>query len=628
MLRPSSPTSLLSPGRTWAATALVVALSGLCSALRGVTAQVGSCQSHSECGIQQFCATHPDTNDGWYCEPCDNCLPGGWIPPFDGACPENCRCTSHQQCGALVGRPDIVIDGAALALSVKGLFCAPAQVADSYFASDGPYVVSDLEGAFGPEWCHSCALLADVGIFAPADDDWIGIDDQSPASGPSENHQPSSCPDIPCLCAESSDCPDDHFCASDATLYAPYNSIPGPFPDGSMGPCRGYCVKCSLGCVDELIVYPVNGTVSGNSTGDDDGDARPVTCQDVCNPEYVQCETHAECQDFDGSLDGDDELETRWCSINHQCNACSIGCAENVSLSVNDFAFPSMDGTCPSGCCGWGLTRGQLWHKVMNGVIAPCGATYETEIYASVVVAYRYSYSPRVDDFLISPYACSMNESQYWEHSPSPSPSPSGNATLPSSATAGEQGPRLERKAAHVDCFTTVYNIPCDDYSRRVLYVGILMRTNSTDDYRFIVEPVFVDRNSVGCGTAEGSNGTSSTGMGSTVTILVITFGILGGLALLIFCASCNLRDSSTGAGSAASRAYPTPSILPWLPQQLPMANPVSISDLAAGAPPPPKANPTTESSFGGTTAAAGPTAPMGPSPGPSSDTVESDDEA
>jgi hypothetical protein len=434
---------------------------------------VAACVGHGDCPIDHFCSTSGDCEDCFLCMDYDEWAPLNEdpnillvaVPPIDnGQCPLKCRCSSHEECSEILSE----FEGSSFP---GGAFCAFYH-----------HILGESH-----DWsaCHTCQLLQDFGVFQPADN----------SDGSSDDGRSSSCPpNTPCLCATSSDCPQDSYCASDLGLYEEYQGprmAPIQTYDGvdeaDPPPCRGFCVSCVLGCVDDLILNEVGTSLDGA------GGTRPQACYDVC-PYHTQCNyTHADCQQ---DLDDDSvsiptstvfndsssriENETYWCSANHQCKVCSLGCTNALpGWKVHD-RFGSVDGACPTGCCGWGVTREPYWITNDTGVIAPCGATPETEIIPMYVT--KTSNALTVEYFLAhGGEGCSTMEWEYLEWAAVDE----DDESFVSSANEKT----VIHKAVSVDCSQLQY-LPCSEYP---IWVAILMKLNSSSDYSFIYEPAFLN---------------------------------------------------------------------------------------------------------------------------------------
>lgn len=599
-LQPSSSPSPL----TWAAITMALLTLSL-SPIHQVSSQL-ECSDHADCPSNMHCAGLR------FCELCYWCHENYMF--FDaGPCPEKCRCSTHQQCAALEGLPyfDTYYNGTERIPFTRGMFCA-SYGSEEDFDGDG---INDTEVT---SICTSCQVLYDIGLFVvPEQDDddasgYAGDDgrNQSGTTGPSQEAS-SSCSDIPCLCVTSSDCPEDHYCASNISAYVPDNFLEGShWLDGKMGPCKGYCVSCSRGCLDDAIVYHDG---NGTAAGDGDDAPSPPTCRDVCDPKYIECDTHADCQ---GSASYNNtqwclhngECNTQWCSANHQCNICSHECADSPFLSAyygREQSFPPIDGACPSSCCGWGMEPTD-WLRPFPDVLAPCGTTNKTELLAAFLPSYIHNVTPwNVDSILAYGVPCVVNETEYWQHS-----------------TADEQGPLLSRKAAFLDCSQVDY-LPCDQYPIRWAF---MIKANSSKEYTFLFQDYDLTTvNGPYCGY-----GDDPSSIGGSEMVFIIVVSLVG----LTVC-SCALRaytkrrnGGPESGGATASTLRNSGNAPPS--SSLPAAIPASIFDLAAAAPPPPKALPM-EGPNGGN--AVSPTPQTGQEAAPSdtsapSADIESDDEA
>lgn len=497
------------------------------------------------------CFDHADCGSNKFCGPFQKCIYCAEFHPWVSSCPEKCICSTHQECAAFEGLPyQSMYNGTELIPSTRGMFCAP------YDASD-----DDEFGAVSV--CTSCQVLNDIGLFVPEQDNAAGY-----------------CSDIPCLCATSSDCPDDHYCASDISAYAPdgYEFFKGDhWPDGNMGPCHGYCVSCTRGCLDDAIVYQGNSTTGTDNTP-------PPTCRDVCDPKYVECDTHAECHNGG------------WCSANHQCNSCSPECADSLVAKKWDReqVFPSIDGACPLGCCGWGMNPDD-WDvmRPFPDDVAPCNATNETEFYAAVLRNYDPDSTPLTVNYTLTyGVPCVVKEADYWQSA---------------------------RKAALFDCAQVEHDLYCTEYPVRWVF---MIKANSSENYTFMFEEINLTvRGDSKCKLANNPSSSSQNSLGAALAIgIVLFFGCLSILTCAEFFRG-NGRSASHGVTASAQSDRGN------VPSSPPAAVPASLFEFAAVDTPPHWRATTFSMEDLTESTAVGRAAPTGPG-ATSATTVESDDEA
>jgi hypothetical protein len=396
------------------------------------------------------------------------------VSPFDnGDCPVQCNCSSSEECS------DILPTATTTSASVDGAFCTTHPISAHDSTSNS--------------MCLSCQILQDYGIFTP---DGVGSaenvsmnDDDGGGADP--NSRSELCPpNTPCLCATSSDCPTNHYCATELSGFEDvHSSLMMPIHTHTSDACWGFCVSCTLGCRDNQVL---------NTVADETNSILPHFCYDVC-PYHLQCNTtHEECEQYKTINLNDTGAvnisETYWCSENHMCNVCSLGCAMGTTDSEDNSFVPSIDGGCPSGCCGWGVSREPYWNPSTRSIVAPCGATSETPI-LPMFVPYASSYSSLpAEIFVAIGQMCSGVEMEYQESGTVSSASLSplteeededqptiGNATSTRS---------IARKALEVDCID-YQSYFCDAFP---ISFAIITRPNtSSSNYSFIVEPIMIN---------------------------------------------------------------------------------------------------------------------------------------
>jgi hypothetical protein len=513
---------------------------------------VESCQGHMECPIDQFCSINQ------FCENCEYCVdndPSGpygqygnsytqtyTVLPLDEVCPQQCRCSSHKECSDL--QRDSSYPGG------EGTFCASYSVTVDW---DG----NGFNETRSRSSCHSCQFLHDYNFASSAPPGDGAADD--------DEQQSSSCSSIsPCLCASSSDCPHGSYCASDIRLYERYISTASEWgapvlnfdDDEATALCYGYCVSCFLGCVDDLILN----LVPEGTTSEGDDVPPPQDCYGVCPFYDMQCNnTHEDCN-F-SSDDGYIDTETNWCSVNHRCNSCSIGCAADETWGVQSYndVFESVDGACPSGCCGWGLSREPLWIPDSVGIIAPCGATPETEI-LPIYKTYKVDDKLTIE-IMLKGDPCPIVEREYLEWAPADE--------VNSSTVSLSNATMVIRKAVEVHC-TELQYLRCSDYP---LWVAVLSRPNNSSNYSFIYEPTALNNGSLGyyCTGTTSSTPLNYTKLARTVALYMMVGGLIG---LVLIRMGALKRRTNLRSGQASD-------------ETIPAAIPVSVFDFIA--PPPPK---------------------------------------
>jgi hypothetical protein len=485
----------------------------------GVKAQ--ECTGHSDCTVDSFCTEYGSCDDCVYCTAFRDEADDGLYAPYTidrGPCPDRCQCTSHRQCSDIQDA------------NVKGAFCSSQSLVHDY----------DYDGVnqtASRTVCRSCKFLSEFGIFKPNNESTTDdVDDGSLLSSFSTN--------IPCLCSTSADCPEGNHCVSDIEIFHQYAL--GGYDEwewgllydndtvvGTTSPRQGYCVSCDLGCIDNLILHnlvvEVNGT---NATGTT---RKLPTCYDVC-PFQLQCNnTHDDCLNWYSPYIYDDDMlpldssgqpirSTSWCSENHVCNLCSVRCASHSKgwdyVLGSSTVFESVDGACPPGCCGFGLFIDPLWTPDYEGIIAPCGATSETEILALYVTQYT-SYDIDVEYFVSVGQSCLTTDLEYLESVPasstsSASPSPTGNSTT------------ITRKATSIDC-SYYYFSDCSMYP--IAFAVLSRSSNASSSYTFLVEPIVVYGSDY-CSTEEGDSKSISSYIVYIVIGVVVVLVI--GIALVL----------------------------------------------------------------------------------------------
>jgi hypothetical protein len=448
------------------------------------------CSTHTDCAVDRFCSIDR------YCEICEYCADGddlAWSPyavsvrPVgDGSssCPAQCGCSSHRECAAVANESRYSFFdeyGYESNYTGGGYYCASYSIwAD--LDVDG-FVNDDDSETISRSVCRSCQELFDLGIWVPRQTQDSDAGDTGGAS--------RICPDAPCLCAAASDCPEDHYCASDfypyflddSYIFGMSHQI-SPLLGGETDVCPGFCVSCHNGCVEDLIVE--GGTHNATSNG------TVVACQDVCPSQFVQCDAHQDCwgDDYNDYAYEDfmeDVPETRWCSSNHQCNVCSAACAlQGETVWEFGQAFPPIDETCPAGCCGWGVSKYPYWDNLTyahRGIFAPCGATNGTEFFAAYLDNSYGDENVTVDDFLTFGYPCYITERDYWEWS-------SLGSSLTNNGTSDQQSIRLRRKAFEVECSPMLVDFSCDRYP---LVLAFLIKPLDADQHSFVMDPAKVN---------------------------------------------------------------------------------------------------------------------------------------